>query len=258
MKNLSESIIISNIQRFCIHDGPGIRTTVFLKGCNIHCPWCANPENIAFTPQYYSSDNIQGLFGKYISANDLYMEILKDKPFYKTEGGVTFSGGEPLLQMEKLVPLMEKCKSSEIKLCAETSLFVSTHQIDIALSYLDTIIIDIKILDSSDCLSILGGHVDCYYNNVNRIMMSSIPVIFRIPLINPYITNEKNIKAIISFLKNKRYDKVELIKGHNLATKKYVLLRKEMYRVPDLSEEQLLFIKEKFIQNDINAEICKM
>ena len=90
---------ITDIQHFSLHDGPGIRTTVFFKGCNLRCPWCANPECI--------SQKIQGEFGYDISLDELEKEILKDEPFYKTGGGVTFSGGEPLLQIKYIEPLLK-------------------------------------------------------------------------------------------------------------------------------------------------------
>ena len=90
---------ITDIQHFSLHDGPGIRTTVFLKGCSLKCPWCANPECI--------SSEIQGEFGYDISLEELEKEILKDEPYYKTGGGVTFSGGEPLLQIKNYEELLK-------------------------------------------------------------------------------------------------------------------------------------------------------
>ena len=98
----TDKILITNIQRMCFHDGPGIRTTVFLKGCNLHCPWCANPENISALPQAYERDGRKGLYGKEFSEEELLKEVLKDRRFYEDGGGVTFSGGEPLLQIKAL------------------------------------------------------------------------------------------------------------------------------------------------------------
>ena len=101
---------VSNIQRFSLHDGPGIRTTVFLKGCNLRCPWCSNPENIDFEPTKYINENTkeQGIFGKDIEMSELFEEIMKDKQYYNmNDGGVTFSGGEPLLQIKVIEPLLK-------------------------------------------------------------------------------------------------------------------------------------------------------
>ena len=102
-------ILITNVQRFSLHDGPGIRTTVFLKGCSLHCPWCANPENIDFVIEPYIKDDINTTIGQYVSCDELYELIMRDKVFYDG-GGVTFSGGEALIQMDVLKPLLERLK----------------------------------------------------------------------------------------------------------------------------------------------------
>ena len=76
------SVRITNIQRFSLHDGPGIRTTVFLKGCNLHCPWCCNPENIDFNIEHYVENGLEKDFGYDIDLEDLEREVLKDEAFY--------------------------------------------------------------------------------------------------------------------------------------------------------------------------------
>ena len=94
---------ISQIQRFCLHDGPGIRTTVFFKGCKLKCPWCSNPENISFSIEEKYPDELKG---KEWELDELYCELIKDKTFFDKEGGITFSGGECLWQFENLEPLL--------------------------------------------------------------------------------------------------------------------------------------------------------
>ena len=126
--NLSTGkLLVTNVQRFSLHDGPGIRTTVFLKGCSLQCPWCSNPENIDLEPQAYDNNGIKGVYGKYYSAEELISECLKDRKYYTGQlqqpgawsvsdaseigllpGGITFSGGEPLLQMDNLVSVCEE------------------------------------------------------------------------------------------------------------------------------------------------------
>ena len=122
-----DKILITNIQRFSVHDGPGIRTTIFLKGCSIRCPWCSNPENLTPYPQEYSIEGIDGVYGEWYETEKLVMECLKDNVYYEGKynnkrlwnikkhediknlpGGVTFSGGEPLLQMESLVTALNR------------------------------------------------------------------------------------------------------------------------------------------------------
>lgn len=117
-------MIITNIQRFSLHDGPGIRTTVFLKGCSIRCPWCSNPENINHQIESYVKDGKEGFYGKEYSVDQVLKEVLKDKIFYEDNGGVTFSGGEALLYAKELLPLMEQIKQNNISIAVETCLFV--------------------------------------------------------------------------------------------------------------------------------------
>ena len=148
---------ITNIQHFSLHDGPGIRTTVFLKGCNLKCPWCANPECI--------SSEIQGEFGYDIPLAKLENEIIKDEPFYKTGGGVTFSGGEPLLQINNLEPLLNSLKNKNINICFETALFVPEKYLKIAKKYCDEFIVDIKMIDSITCMEVIGGKISQFLNN---------------------------------------------------------------------------------------------
>ena len=140
-------MLITNIQRFSLHDGPWIRTTVFLKGCNLRCPWCANPENLSFQKEEYVKDGIKGIYGYEISGEELEKEILKDKIYYEDGGGVTFSGGEALLAFKELEPLLKKLKEDKINICVETALMVKNELLEIALNYVDLFIIDIKILD---------------------------------------------------------------------------------------------------------------
>lgn len=134
------SILYTNIQRFSLHDGPGIRTTVFLKGCSIRCPWCSNPENLSNQIQRYIKDGQEAFYGSFMEPDELYAEILKDKNFYIGEiddysisnceemnrlpGGVTFSGGECLLQIEQLIPLLKRLRDEHIHITVESSLFV--------------------------------------------------------------------------------------------------------------------------------------
>ena len=153
------SVRITNIQHFCLHDGPGIRTTVFLKGCNLKCPWCCNPENIDF--------EIQNCFGRDISLNDLEKELLKDELYYSVnDGGVTFSGGEPLLQIKELVDLLKSLNSKKINICFETALFTNQSLLEMAIPYVDEFIVDVKILNKQLCSDIIGGDVNLFLNNL--------------------------------------------------------------------------------------------
>lgn len=142
-------MLITNIQRFSLHDGPGIRTTVFLKGCSIKCPWCSNPENIKNYPEVYYKDGVKGIYGKEFSLDEIYAEIVKDRVFYEDNGGVTFSGGESLLYVDELLPLMNKLKKENITIAVETCLFVPRQKLEKVIPYIDFFYVDMKILDEA-------------------------------------------------------------------------------------------------------------
>lgn len=237
---------ITNIQHFSLHDGPGIRTTIFLKGCSINCPWCANPECI--------SSEIEGEFGQDILLKELEEEILKDEPFYKTGGGVTFSGGEPLLQIKNLKPLLKSLKDKNINICFETSLFVPQEFLEIANKYVNEFIVDIKILKEKESKNILNGNINQYLNNLPLLDLNKTT--FRFPL-NEFTITDENINLISDLLKKFKAKKLEIFKIHNLARKKYEILNKEFY-YKEISNEQIQEVYKKLKKNIENIEIIEI
>lgn len=224
-------VVITDIQHFSLHDGQGIRTTVFLKGCSIKCPWCANPECI--------SPKIQGQFGRNISLNDLESEILKDKHYYKTGGGVTFSGGEPLLKIKQLEPLLKSLKSQNINICFETALFIPNEYLQIANKYGDEFIVDIKMLNKDNTKNILNGDIDQFLDNLYYLNLKKTT--FRIPVSEFSLNDEK---LILDILKKYPSKKVEIFKLHNLAKRKYEILNKDFYH-DEISDKRLSDFKDK-------------
>lgn len=252
---------LSNIQRFCLHDGTGIRTTIFLKGCNLRCPWCANPENLEYEKTKYINKNTgeTGFFGKDVEALELYEEIIKDKEYYKiNNGGVTFSGGEPLLQIKALEPLLEKLKKEEINMCIETALQVPSELLKIAIKYIDKFIIDIKILNKEKCKNILNGDIELYKKNLEILQENDKIGIFRIPLINEYTLLPENIEKIIELLKKFPAEKIEIFKVHNLAESKYESIGKEMIQFSKVNDESVKKVYDKIKAEGLNVEIIKI
>ena len=231
---------ITDIQHFSLHDGEGIRTTVFLKGCNLKCPWCGNPECI--------SQNMEKGFGRYISLDELEEEILKDKPYYETGGGVTFSGGEPLLQIKNLEPLLKRL---DINICFETALFVNENLVKLANEYADELIIDIKMLDPENAKNVLGGNVNQFLSNMKLIDLSKVT--FRIPVTKYSLADSDEICDLI-----KRYPpkKVEIFKLHNLARRKYEILEKEFY-TEDITDNQISDFKDQLNEVFDDVEIIE-
>lgn len=235
---------ITDIQHFSLHDGPGIRTTVFLKGCSLKCPWCANPECI--------SSKLEKGFGYDISLEKVEKEILKDKPYYKTGGGVTFSGGEPLLQIKSLEPLLKSLKSKYINICFETSLFVPNEYLNMSNHYADEFIVDIKILEPEVCKNIINGNVNQYLDNIQSLDLDKTT--FRIP-VTEFSLNDQNL--IIDFLKEFKPKKLEIFKLHNLAKRKYEILDKDYYHV-EVSDDEIIDFKNNLEDVVSNVEIIEI
>lgn len=287
-----KNILLTNIQRFSLHDGPGIRTTVFLKGCSIHCPWCSNPENLLHREQRYvkmdhnGKVEEEGTYGKWYSPDELYSEVIKDKSFYgycnansatyldSLPGGVTFSGGECMLQMKELDPMLQRLNDEQIHTIVETSLFCSSVQLSIAIKHIDLFYVDIKVLNDDLCSSSLGGRIELYKNNLVTLLNSGKPVVFRLPVIGGYTDSEENRKAVVELIESKAKSysnllKIEILKEHNLGTNKYQslidggneILLPEYNGVSDeLMGQYKIEIEEglMIVGSSIPVEICKI
>ena len=287
-----KNILLTNIQRFSLHDGPGIRTTVFLKGCSIHCPWCSNPENLLHREQRYvkmdhnGKVEEKGTYGKWYSTDELYSEVIKDKSFYgycnansatyldSLPGGVTFSGGECMLQMKELDPMLQRLNDEQIHTIVETSLFCSSVQLSIAIKHIDLFYVDIKVLNDDLCSSSLGGRIELYKNNLVTLLNSGKPVVFRLPVIGGYTDSEENRKAVVELIESKAKSysnllKIEILKEHNLGTNKYQslidggneIMLPEYNGVSDeLMGQYKIEIEEglRIIGSSIPVEICKI
>lgn len=254
-------MIITNIQRFSLHDGPGIRTTVFLKGCSIRCPWCSNPENINHQIESYVKDGKESFYGKEYSVDQVLKEVLKDKIFYEDNGGVTFSGGEALLYAKELLPLMQQIKQNNISIAVESSLFVPSSYLEMVIPFVDYFYVDLKVMDKERCSFLLKGNLDLFKSNL-AILAKSKKFNVRIPVISGYTDNEDNIRSIIDVIReySSSIEMVELIKGHNLGDNKYVSLGKD---VPQKAAVSDLFLDEyrmKIIEavEEVGVEICKI
>lgn len=254
----SKKILVTNIQRFSLHDGPGIRTTVFLKGCLLHCPWCANPENLVMRAQPYEKDGKQGNYGIYVTPSELFEEIMKDRMFYGAEGGVTFSGGEPLLQIFALEPLLQKLQQEHIPICMETSLFAAPDQLAVALRYTDLFYADCKVMDPVDCATILGGQLQMYLTNLHTLSLSGKPVIYRIPVIDGYTDKKKNLDRMLQLFQLYPPQAVELLPGHRMGESKYRALGLEPPCFADTDKEFLESYCQQIQALGIPCRICRI
>ena len=275
---MNNKILLTNIQRFSLHDGPGIRTTVFLKGCNLRCPWCSNPENLNSYPETFYKDGLEGNYGKYYTPEELVNECLKDKNYYvgelsepknwltvdkenieKLPGGVTFSGGECLLQMEQLVPVCQALHGEGVHISVETSLFVPEEYIALALEYIDFFYIDMKILNPKRCNEVEKGNIELYLKNIDTVIRAGAKVVIRVPVIGNNTDSEENRREVYKLLKKykDRILKIELIKEHNLGETKYKSLNREIIYM-GVSDELMEIYKNELSDLGVFVEICKV
>ncbi len=258
--------IVTDIQRFSIHDGDGIRTTVFLKGCQMRCFWCHNPETIS--PQQelqFNQDACIGclacttycpygallqvdgvaiyyrercracgacavacyaharvLVGKSMSVSEVVDEVMQDKEFYdRTGGGVTLSGGEPLLQMDFTKGILGNCQKLGVKTAIETNLSWPWDCIAEVLPYLDMLIMDVKLIDPIRHKEVTGVSNRQILDNLRRLANEKIPIIVRTPVIPGVNDTVEDIGAIadhLSDMPNLLY--FELLPYHPLGTGK--------------------------------------
>jgi pyruvate formate lyase activating enzyme len=249
---LSQQGTIFNIQRFTIHDGPGIRTEIFLKGCPLRCEWCSNPESwkTYIEPGVYESKCISkekcGLcedvcpekgvlnftdgkltsidrskctnclecynvcpsdaikqWGKLMTVEECMKEIRKDKGYYeRSGGGVTVSGGEPLLQSDFVAELFKACKDEGIQTCCESTFHADWKKIEKILPYTDIIISDIKHMDTNIHKRYTGVNNDKILENLKRLTREKREIILRIPIIPNVNDDMDNIEATADFLLN--------------------------------------------------------
>lgn len=256
-------IRVTNIQRFCLNDGPGIRTTVFLKGCPIHCPWCSNPENLNydFTPyrrKLGDGSVIDGLYGKDYSAEELYKIIVKDVKFYREEGGVTFSGGEPLFQAKHLEEALKMLKADEVNIGFETSLHISPSLLEVCMPYMDFAYVDVKTLEPDICASVLGGNVEIYFNNVREMHQNNINITFRIPCSNEFTLTTGNIYLIRNMLLKVPGHRIEIFKVHNLGSEKYRSIGSKSWVSTVVEESRLYDFKDRLVADGHEVHIINI
>ncbi|MFZ7101816.1 MAG: glycyl-radical enzyme activating protein [Peptococcaceae bacterium] len=265
--------IIFNIQRFSIHDGPGIRTTVFLKGCPLNCWWCHNPESQAVSLHLNlwadrcincgecirvcaNKDHCilcgkcvescpaaaRELIGKQVSVTEVLREIKKDLIFFdESGGGVTFSGGEPLMQPVFLENLLEECRREHIHTAVDTSGFAPWETVLKISRYTDLFLYDLKHINDLDHQRYTGVSNALILANLKKLSMLKKRIIVRIPLIPGINDAEGIIRQMGEFIAGLKIKEVNVLPYHDTARDKYTRLAK-VYKLADtalLSEKKI-------------------
>lgn len=198
--------IVFNIQRYSINDGPGIRTTVFLKGCPLDCWWCHNPESKKSEPEVVFKANrfpagMNMFVGRELSAAEVMTEIDQDAIFYdESSGGVTFSGGEPLLQFEFLKHLLLECRDRGYHTAVDTSGHAPREVFEEIVSLVDLFLYDLKIIDAQEHLKYMGCDNELIIQNLDYLSSMGKKIWIRIPIIPDINDTEANLHQIVQVL----------------------------------------------------------
>ena len=284
--------IIFNIQRYSIHDGPGIRTTVFLKGCPLKCFWCQNPESQEIKPEILINKSVcslcgrcidvcpaganrlsergsiidreqclgcgqcvvvcsaqgRALVGKEMTVDEVMNEVLRDKTFYDNSGGgVTLSGGDPVMQPEFSLKLLQRCKEQGLHTAIETCGFASWPVLERLLNHTDLILYDIKCLDPIRHQKTTGKNNRLIIENAKKIAKNKAMRV-RVPLVPGFNDSVEEIGEILEFVKGKlklSSADIELLSYNKLGEGKYDRLDRECAR-PSLepqSDEQIKMLE---------------
>ena len=249
---------IFDIKHFAVHDGPGIRQTVFLKGCPLSCWWCHNPESQNTKPEKYTRINkLDGkefkkeeTVGYKISSNELLKIIEGDQVFFEeSDGGVTFSGGEPLMQADFLYDILKRCKEKNIHTCVDTTGFASIKTIQKIAEVSNCFLYDIKIINNELHKKYTGVPVDSILQNIKWLDENQQNAILRFPVIPGITYTKENISDIISFIQSlKNIRQIDILPYHNISNGKYSRFNKEnkMKDTKPLSDGEMLNLKSEF------------
>jgi pyruvate formate lyase activating enzyme len=225
--------LIFSVKKYSVHDGPGIRVTFFMKGCPLNCRWCHNPEGISPTRECVDLVHKIGerefiektQAGEYYSLKDILEILDKDEVFIKhSGGGVTFSGGEPLLQHEFLLSALQNCRRKGYHTAVDTSGYAPQDRFISILPYTDLFLFDIKHMDEQRHIELTGLPNRLILSNYRQILNSGKDVMVRYPVIPGYNDEPANLERTRSFIietKNENLKKICLLPYHRTGASKY-------------------------------------
>jgi pyruvate formate lyase activating enzyme len=295
---------VFNIQRFSIHDGPGIRTSVFLKGCNLRCLWCHNPESrspqqeIQYFPQKCvlchkcidtcpegahfidaqgvklfdrSKCNLCGIcvdncmydalvyVYKSMEPEEVVEEVLKDLDYYHNSGGgLTISGGEPMLQKEFIKAVFDQAKAYGIHNALDTAANIPWEDLEYILPSIDLVLLDLKVVDEEMHIKGTGVSNRRILQNAIKLSQQDVDVIVRIPVVPGINATGENMRATAEFLKDfPRLKYVELLPYHDLGVDKYNSLgqptQATLFNVP--APEEIIHLSQSFKAANIPVKV---
>jgi len=250
---------IFDMQKFSIHDGPGIRTIVFLKGCVFRCKWCCNPESQKYDIETMMVDGKPKIIGSDVTVEEVLNEVIKDMPYYRRSGGgVTLSGGEALFQPEFGEALLEGLHDNGIHTAIESTAQAEFSIIERYLKNLDLYLMDIKHMDSEKHKKFTTGSNELILENARKIALSNTELIIRVPVVPTFNDTVKEISDIANFAKTlPGVKQMHILPYHRLGQDKYKGLNRE-YEMKDMlppSKEKMQELLEAVNKTGLQGQI---
>ncbi len=245
--------VVFDLKRFAIHDGPGIRTTVFLKGCPLRCRWCHNPESwregveAARLERAVADDGCcrvdRPQIGRVVGADDLLADLERDVLFYdESGGGVTFSGGEPLMQARFLEAMLRRCREHEIHTAIDTTLYADWTMIERIAPWVDLFLADLKHIDPTEHKRYTMVSNDLILRNLERLSQSGSRMFIRMPVVPTVNDSPGHIAAAGRFLSRlEAVERIDLLAYHRMGEEKAgrMAIGKEKFEFHPPSEEDM-------------------
>ncbi len=261
--------LIFSVKKYSVHDGPGIRVTFFMKGCPLNCRWCHNPEGISPTRTMVDQTRRVGEreftekshAGEYYTVKDIMDVLAKEKVFIRhSGGGVTFSGGEPMLQPEFLLSALKACKKRGYHTNIDTSGYAPPDSFISILPYTDMFLFDLKHMDEQRHIELTGASNRLILANYRLILDSGKDILIRYPVIPRYNDEPANLERTRSFIidtKKENLKKICLLPYHRTGASKYKRFGMD-YRMgdtPQPSAERMKELKKYFEETGIHVKI---
>lgn len=245
---------VFDFKRFSVHDGPGIRTTVFLKGCPLSCWWCHNPESQQLQPEKavrkYIIEGVSHCetetVGKQMSVDEVLRELLKDQIYYdESGGGVTISGGEPLMQHALTKQLLQQCKAEGLHTALDTTGYAPDKVFDSIIDLPDLFLFDLKLMDNTEHRKYTGVSNVSILKNLEKLSVNKKRVMLRFPVIPGITDTPENIAAIKATMHRLHFTEIAILPFHSIANHKYQKfgMENKMEGVDALSERDLFPLK---------------
>jgi pyruvate formate lyase activating enzyme len=236
--------VVTDVQRFSLQDGPGIRTTVFLKGCPLRCRWCHNPECLSPLPQMRGGAPV----GRRARAGEVIDEALRDRAYYGTLGGLTVSGGEPLMQPEFARALLHLAKSAGLNTCVETCGFGAWAALKALAAACDLFLFDWKAGTPERHLALTGAPRQPILDNLERLTEAGARIVLRCPIVPGLNDGDEDLRAIAEVLaRHPGIERAELMAYHSMGAGKYreLGMTYELNGLKDLVEPERSAILER-------------